>query len=119
MDPQTNNGDGASAVIESTPENRINFDVTETTTASETTPTVATPAEKPKTKTAVALLQGLNLAGKILVVTTREDNTAISSFRNLPTVKTIDAGELNTYDVLDSDWVVFTDETLLTAKEAN
>ena len=74
---------------------------------------------EPKTKTAVALLSGLNLAGKILVVTTREDNTAISSFRNLPTVKTIDAGELNTYDVLDSDWVVFTDETLLTAKEAN
>ena len=27
-------------------------------------------------------------------------------------VKTIDAGELNAYDVLDCDWVVFTDATL-------
>ena len=39
------------------------------------------------------------------------------SFRNLMNVKTIDAGELNAYDVLDSDWVLFTDATLPTAKE--
>ncbi len=32
-------------------------------------------------------------------------------------VKTIDAGELNAYDVLDCDWMLFTDETLPTAKE--
>ena len=37
------------------------------------------------------------------------------SFRNLMNVKTIDAGELNAYDVLDSDWVLFTDATLPTA----
>jgi hypothetical protein len=34
-------------------------------------------------------------------------------------VKTIDAGELNAYDVLDADWVLFTDATLPQAKEAN
>ena len=32
-------------------------------------------------------------------------------------MKTIDAGELNAYDVLDCDWLLFTDATLPTAKE--
>ena len=62
--------------------------------------------------------QSLGLVGKILVVLARDDETARRSFRNLMNVKTIDAGELNTYDVLDSDWVVFTDATLPTAKES-
>jgi len=39
------------------------------------------------------------------------------SFRNLDYVKTIDAGELNAYDVLDADWILFTDATLPIAKE--
>jgi large subunit ribosomal protein L4 len=74
---------------------------------------------EPKTKTAVATLSALELTGKILVVTSREDDVAVRSFRNLPNVKTIDAGELNTYDVLDADWVLFTDATLPSVKEAN
>jgi hypothetical protein len=32
-------------------------------------------------------------------------------------VKTIDAGEINAYDVLDADWILFTDATLPVAKE--
>ncbi|HEY1824770.1 MAG TPA: 50S ribosomal protein L4 [Acidimicrobiales bacterium] len=74
--------------------------------------------ETPKTKDAVSLLETLGLEGKILVVLAREDETARRSFRNLMNVKTIDAGELNTYDVLDSDWVLFCDATLPTAKES-
>ncbi len=73
---------------------------------------------EPKTKDAVTLLETLGLEGKVLVVLARDDETALRSFRNLMNVKTIDAGELNTYDVLDSDWVVFTDATLPTAKES-
>jgi len=73
---------------------------------------------EPKTKDAVALLETLGLHGKVLVVLARDDETALRSFRNLMNVKTIDVGELNTYDVLDSDWVVFTDATLPTAKES-
>jgi large subunit ribosomal protein L4 len=73
---------------------------------------------EPKTKDAVTLLETLGLEGKILVVLARDDETALRSFRNLMNVRTIDAGELNTYDVLDSDWVVFTDATLPTAKES-
>ena len=73
----------------------------------------------PKTKEAISSLNALALSGKILVVIGREDSVAYHSFRNLENVKTIDAGELNAYDVLDSDWVVFTDATLPVAKESN
>jgi large subunit ribosomal protein L4 len=71
----------------------------------------------PKTKGATTLLETLGLEGKILVVLGRDDENAFRSFRNLMNVKTIDAGELNAYDVLDCDWLLFTDATLPTAKE--
>ena len=74
---------------------------------------------EPKTKEAVSTLEILGLDGKILLVLAREDWVATRSFRNLMNVKTIDAGELNAYDILDADWVVFTDATLPKAKEAN
>ena len=71
----------------------------------------------PKTKDAITALAALGLDGKILVVLGSEDATALRSFRNLMNVKTIDAGEVNAYDVLDCDWILFTDETLPTLKE--
>jgi large subunit ribosomal protein L4 len=73
--------------------------------------------ETPRTKDALRALEALRLDGKILVVLGREDATALRSFRNLMNVKTIDAGEINAYDVLDCDWILFTDETLPTLKE--
>ena len=72
---------------------------------------------EPKTKTAVSTLSTLGIDGKVLVVITRDDIVANQSFRNLDYVKTIDAGELNAYDVLDADWILFTDATLPIAKE--
>ena len=71
----------------------------------------------PKTKDAVSSLSALGLSGKVLVVLSRDDAVAFHSFRNLGNVKTIDAGEVNAYDVLDADWVLFTDATLPTVKE--
>ena len=62
-------------------------------------------------------LATLGLEGRVLVVLSRDDITAIHSFNNLDYVKTIDAGEINAYDVLDCDWILFTDETLPSAKE--
>ena len=41
-----------------------------------------------------------------------DDGYADRSFGNLPEVQTIMAGELNAYDILVNDWLVFTDETL-------
>jgi large subunit ribosomal protein L4 len=72
----------------------------------------------PKTKDAVQALSTLGLEGKILAVVSREDHVATRAFRNLMNVKTIDAGELNAYDVLNCDWLLFTDATLPTKKES-
>ncbi len=74
---------------------------------------------EPKTKSALAALGALGLDGKVLVVLSREDAVAFFSFNNLDHVKTIDAGEINAYDVLEADWVLFTDATLPRAKEDN
>jgi large subunit ribosomal protein L4 len=68
--------------------------------------------EVPSTKAAVAALGALGLSGRILVVLGDEDGYADRSFGNLPEVQTIMAGELNAYDILCNDWVVFTDRTL-------
>lgn len=72
----------------------------------------AWPFEVPSTKGAVACLQALGLSGRVLVVLGDEDGYADRSFGNLPEVQTMVAGELNAYDILVNDWVVFTDETL-------
>ena len=66
----------------------------------------------PSTKAAKSLLATLGVEGKALVVVRPDDDTAWKSFRNLPGVHVITPGELNTYDVLVSDVVVFTTETL-------
>ncbi|HWH35077.1 MAG TPA: 50S ribosomal protein L4 [Acidimicrobiales bacterium] len=74
--------------------------------------------EAPSTKAAVAALRSLELSGRVLVVLGPDDHHAAKSFRNLPEVHTLAAGELNAYDVLCSDWVVFTRDTLPGAGEA-
>ena len=68
--------------------------------------------ETPKTKDALAALKNLELNGKIMMVVAEADEKTIRSFRNLPTVQLVRAAELNAYDVLCSDWLVFTSETL-------
>jgi len=68
--------------------------------------------EIPSTKAAIASLDALGVSGRVLVVLGDEDGYADRSFGNLPHVQTIMAGELNAYDILVNDWLVFTDETL-------
>ena len=41
-----------------------------------------------------------------------DDLAAAKSFRNLPSVHLLEPGELNAYDILCSDWVVFTRDAL-------
>jgi large subunit ribosomal protein L4 len=71
--------------------------------------------DTPSTKGAVAALAALGVEGRVLVVLSRDDVVAWKSFRNLPRVHVLELGELNTYDVLVSDYVVFTRATLPTA----
>ena len=68
--------------------------------------------DAPKTKDAVAALSALGTDGRVLVVLRPEDTNAWLSFRNLPRVHVLSPGELNTFDVLVNDYVVFTKETL-------
>jgi large subunit ribosomal protein L4 len=73
------------------------------------------PWESPRTKDAVAALDALDLGGRVLAVVSSDDEVAERSFANLPEVDTVHISELCAYDVLRSDWVVFTDATLPTA----
>ena len=68
--------------------------------------------EAPKTKSAKAALAALGIDGKALVVVNPNDTNTIRSFLNLPEVQLIEVNELNAYDVLCSDWVVFSKSTL-------
>ncbi len=68
--------------------------------------------EGPSTKAAVTALRALGLEGRVLVVLTEDDFVADRSFGNLPEVQTLVVNELNAYDILVNDWIVFTDETL-------
>ena len=66
----------------------------------------------PSTKGATALLAAITSRTRVLVVAGREDVTAWKSLRNAENVHLISPGQLNTYDVLVSDDVVFTEDAL-------
>ncbi len=64
--------------------------------------------DAPATKQAVATIKSLTDAKKVIVVLGRDEDVAWLSLRNLPTVHAIVADQLNAYDVLVADDVVFT-----------
>jgi large subunit ribosomal protein L4 len=64
--------------------------------------------EKPSTKAALAALTGLSDRVRFLVVLERTDALTWLSLRNAPQVHIVAVDQLNTYDVLASDDVVFT-----------
>ena len=68
----------------------------------------------PKTKDALAVLAtAVGEAGRrVLVVTHRDDVLSWKSLRNVVSVHVLSEDQLNTYDVLASDYVVFTEQAL-------
>src|SRR6185369_6241271 len=64
--------------------------------------------DAPKTKTALANLRSITEARRVLLVLDHQDELTWKSLRNEPSVHLIVAGQLNTYDVMLSDDVVFT-----------
>lgn len=74
--------------------------------------------DTPSTKSAKSALSGLGIDGNALVVVARDDAAAALSFRNLTEVQIITPNELNAYDVLCNEYIVFTKGTLPTAAEA-
>src|SRR6201992_3639032 len=68
----------------------------------------------PRTKDALALLAKVTDGAErnVLVVTTHDDELSWKSLRNVPFVHLLAEDQLNTYDVLASDWLVFTKAAL-------
>jgi large subunit ribosomal protein L4 len=64
--------------------------------------------EKPSTKAATEALRAITERKNLLVVIERANDVAALSLRNIEDVHTIYVDQLNTYDVLVSDDVVFT-----------
>ncbi|WP_339619143.1 50S ribosomal protein L4 [uncultured Salinibacterium sp.] len=62
---------------------------------------------KPSTKTVSALLTSIAPSKNVLVVLEREDATSLKSIRNLDTVHVLSYDQLNAYDVVVSDDIVF------------
>ena len=69
--------------------------------------------DAPRTKDAIEVLAGLGLGGrKVLLVLASQDVAIGRSFRNLRDVHMLTVDQLNTYDVLCSDVVVFQQDAL-------
>jgi large subunit ribosomal protein L4 len=70
--------------------------------------------DQPKTKDALAVLNKVtdSASRNVLVVTAHDDELSWKSLRNVPFVHLLAEDQLNTYDVLASDYVVFTKAAL-------
>lgn len=73
--------------------------------------------DKPSTAEAVHKLRAVGAQGRVLVVLDRPDELARKSFRNIPRVNLLPPDQLNTYDVLLSDRMVFTETSLASINE--
>lgn len=68
--------------------------------------------DKPSTKAALAALRAIVEDRQALVVLERGNEPTALSLRNVPEVHVLWADQLNTYDVLDADDIVFTQAAL-------
>ncbi len=71
-----------------------------------------TAGEAPSTKAVVELLAGVATSRHVLVVLERDDELAFKSVRNVPSVHVLTYDQLNAYDVLVSDDIVFSQAAL-------
>ena len=75
--------------------------------------------KEPKTKAMVEVLNNLKLDKRIVVVTAEKNDNVVLSASNLPNVSVTTASQLNTYDVVSSDKVLFTKDAIKLVEEAN
>ncbi|TAM93194.1 MAG: 50S ribosomal protein L4 [Chitinophagaceae bacterium] len=67
--------------------------------------------EAPKTKDFAGILQKLEIQGKkVLYITPEPESNTYLSLRNLPAVKGVILSDLNTYDIMNSNFLVLTEE---------
>ena len=70
-----------------------------------------------KTKDFIKLLEDLKVTGKTLIVVKELTDNLILASRNLSNVKVIESHEINTYDVLNYNNVVITEEAVKMLEE--
>ena len=70
-----------------------------------------------KTKDALKVLEGLKLTDKVLFVTNDDAENLYLATRNLPNVLVLFGDELNCYDLLNADAVVFDENTVKSIEE--
>jgi large subunit ribosomal protein L4 len=73
--------------------------------------------DAPRTRAMVDLLSALTLSRKVLVVLDERDDNVLQSMRNIPQVQLVPASILNTYDVINADWVLTTAASIRTIEE--
>jgi large subunit ribosomal protein L4 len=71
-----------------------------------------TSGDAPSTKAVVDLLSGIATSKHVLIVLERDDALAFKSVRNVPTVHVLTYDQLNAYDVLVSDDIIFSQAAL-------
>lgn len=77
--------------------------------------------DKPATKTFNSIMKNLNASGKkVLFVMGDENNNenVYLSFRNLPCINGMNIGEINTYDIMNADVMVLTEDAAKTVAES-
>src|SRR5699024_9923064 len=73
--------------------------------------------DAPKTKEFVSILEGLNVNGKALIVTTDKNDNVIRSTNNLQTVKVISVNQVNVLDLVAYDKLILTKDAAEKAGE--
>lgn len=71
-----------------------------------------------KTKSVKALIESLKLEGKVLFVTKKDAENLYMATRNLGYADAIMAEDLNVYDIVNSDTIVFDEEAIAYVEEA-
>ena len=71
-----------------------------------------------KTKTGVELLNNLKLDGKILFVASEDAENLYMATRNLNNVLVLFPDEINVYDILNADYIVFDEASIKMVEEA-
>jgi large subunit ribosomal protein L4 len=73
--------------------------------------------ERPKTKEMAGILKNLKTGRKVLLVLDGPQESVIKSVRNIPGVKTLNARQLNVYDILNSESLVMTRDAAVLVEE--
>lgn len=71
--------------------------------------------KKPKTKDALKIIDSLNLKkNKILIILEKTNKILYLSFRNIKNIKVIIVSELNSYDLLNYNYIIFSENSMKT-----